>query len=158
MRSLSIRGKVSQAVLAVVLFLSVISGDHAQNASTGTAKAPPRTEDIPLCNGRSLGGSEGHARSTANPHAHVVTLSWKAAVPKSNSPQEAIQGYYVYRRLTSQTYAESNRISESPVRATQCADTTVDPQKTYFYVVKAVTVGGKQSSASAEIKAVVPFP
>lgn len=155
MRSLSIRGKVSQLVLALLLLPTLVVV-RAQNASTGTGKAPPRTEGIPLCNGRSLGGSAGHARSTANPHAHVVTLSWRAAVPTSNSPQEAIQGYSVYRSLTSQTYAESNRISESPVRATQCADTTVEPRKTYFYVVKAVTVGGKQSGASAEIKAVVP--
>jgi hypothetical protein len=156
MRRLSM-GQVSQVVLAF-LFLALIVSGQAQNASTETTKAVPRTSDIPLCNGRSASGSAGHAPSTANQHSHVVTLSWKPVVPKSDSPKEAIRGYYVYRSLTSQTYTESHRISEAPVRATQCADTTVEPRKTYFYVVKAVTVGGKQSGASVEIKAVVPFP
>ncbi len=87
-----------------------------------------------------------------------MTLSWNATAPASNSPKDAIKGYYVYRSLTSKTYTESNRISESPVHGTRCVDITVEPRKTYFYVVKALTEGGTLSGSSSEIRAVVPFP
>jgi hypothetical protein len=87
-----------------------------------------------------------------------VTLSWNATVPASNSSRDAIKGYHVYRSQTPHTYGASNRISDSPLPGTRCVDTNVEPGKTYFYVVKTVTEGGKQSGSSIEIKAVVPFP
>jgi hypothetical protein len=149
-------------VLGVVVFLTV-SGMGQENKATptpspGSSKAAPQPEDIPLCNGASYGSSAGHAFAPAATHPHSVTLSWNVAVPVSNSPRDAIKGYYVYRSLTSYTYAESTRMSESPLRRTRCVDTSVESRKTYFYVVKAVTEGGKQSGSSIEIKAVVPFP
>jgi len=64
----------------------------------------------------------------------------------------------VYRSQKPHMYDESNRISDSTLRGTRCVDTNVEPRKTYFYVVKAVTEGGKQSGSSIEIKAVVPSP
>jgi hypothetical protein len=87
-----------------------------------------------------------------------VTLSWNAAVPATTSPLDAIKGYYVYRSFTSHRYRERDRISNSVVPGTRCIDTNVEPRKTYFYVVKAVTAGGKQSKSSLEIRAAVPFP
>jgi hypothetical protein len=162
-RSLSISVKASVVVLAGVVFLPVIAlgqvkNNQPQTSITGAAKPGSLPGDIPLCNGPSSGSSAGNAPSRVNPHPHSVTLSWKAAVPASNSPRDAIKGYYVYRSFTSSKYAEGSRISESLLPGTQCVDTTVKPRKTYFYVVKAVTEAGKQSDSSIEIKAVIPSP
>jgi hypothetical protein len=160
-RNLSIRVKISTAVLGVVVFLpptglGQVGAKATPAPSTGAAKTPPG--DIPLCSGASSGAAAGHAPSPGNQHPHSVTLSWNAAQPESNSPRDAIKGYYVYRSLASHTYAEGNRISQSLVHGTQCVDTGVDAKRTYFYVVKAVTEGGEQSGSSIEIKAVVPSP
>ena len=161
--------KVPGVVLGMVVFLSSggIGQDRSQAAQTpgpGSARTAlqPQAEDIPLCNGSSAGTSAGtsaeRGSTPANPHPHSVTLSWKAAVPTSNAPRDAIKGYYVYRTLRPHTYAESNRISDSPLRGTRCVDTNVEPKKTYYYVVKTVTEGGTQSGSSIEIKAEVPSP
>jgi hypothetical protein len=161
MKNLSIRISVWGAVLAV--FLNVNFTGQVKNQATPTpglsgAKAARPPADIPPCSGASSGWSSGQAPSLVNPHPHSVTLSWNAAVPASNSPRDAIKGYNVYRSPTSHTYNEGNRISETPLRGTRCVDATVEPRKTYFYVVKTVTEGGEQSGSSIEIKAVVPFP
>jgi hypothetical protein len=160
MRSLSMPAKVSRGVLKTVVILLLSSMGQAcsharQTSSVEEAKAAPPV-DIPACNGSGL--NAGRASSQVNPHPHYVTLSWNAAVPASKSARDAIKGYYVYRSLTSQTYGESNRISETPVKGTRCIDSNVEARATYFYVVRAITEGGKQSGSSLEIKAVVPFP
>jgi hypothetical protein len=153
--------KVSRGVLKAVLILALSSlgqaCNHArQGSSLEEVKASPPPVDIPACNGSGL--SAGRAPSQVNPHPHYVTLSWNAAVPVSKSPRDAIKGYDVYRSLTSETYGESNKISETPVKGTRCIDSNVEARATYFYVVRAVTEGGKQSGSSLEIKAVVPSP
>jgi hypothetical protein len=162
MRSLSIPIKISGVVLGVAVVLAIIGLGKVKNTATQTSSTAaikaPQPGAIPPCNGSYLGSSAGQSASQVNQHPHSVTLSWNAALPASNSPLDAIKGYYVYRSLKSRTYAEGNRISESLLRGTQCVDTAVQPRKTYFYVVKAVTEGGRQSSASVEIRAEVPFP
>jgi len=125
--------------------------------STESAKAAPQG-GVLSCGDTLSDSSAGQAHAPANSHPHSVTLTWNVAVPVSNAPRDAIKGYYIYRSLMSHSYAESDRMNQSPLRATRCVDITVEPRKTYFYVVKSVTEGGKQSSVSAEIKAVVPFP
>jgi hypothetical protein len=162
---LSIRVSVSAAFLVVVASLAVTglgqiesrSQTKSQTPSPGAGQESP-PDDIPLCTGALPVPSAGHEASHAKPHSHSVTLSWNAATPASHSPGDGIKGYYVYRSLTSHAYTGADRISESPLRATQCVDTTVKPRETYFYVVKAVTQEGKQSDASAEITARVPSP
>jgi hypothetical protein len=164
-RSLSIPIKVAHAVLVVVFVtvsgVSQVKSQAPQTPSVGDGKAV-QAADIPMCNGGSSGSSAGfsgaHGPAPGAAHPHSVTLSWNAAVAASNSPRDAIKGYYVYRSSASHTYAESDRISESPLQGTRCVDTAVEARKTYFYIVKAVTEGGKQSGSSIEIKAVVPFP
>lgn len=157
---MKIPSDVSHRILKAVVILMLSSMGQAcsrapQNSKLEEVKTAPPV-DIPACNGSGL--SAGRAASRVNPHPHYVTLSWNAAVPASKSPRDAIKGYYVYRSLTSQTYGESNRISETPVIGTRCIDVNVEAQTTYFYVVRAVTEGGKQSGSSLEIKAAVPFP
>jgi hypothetical protein len=130
------------------------SAKHVEEAKTEATKT--RANNIPPCGGNSARAGESLA-ATAKQHAHSVTLSWNATVPKSKSAGDAIKGYYVYRSSHPRNFGEQNRIS-SLLSTTNCIDTTVAAGKTYFYTVKAVSGGGKQSAASQEIKAVVPFP
>jgi hypothetical protein len=140
--------------LAIVGGVARVKNQAAEKIGASGTKNPLPTE-IPLCSGPAGGG---WASAQGKPHPHSVTLSWKAAVPASSSSRDAIQGYYVYRRLASQTYTEANRMSESPLRETRCVDPAVEPRKTYYYAVRTVTDGGTRSAFSAEIKAVIPYP
>jgi hypothetical protein len=162
MKSLSIPIKVTIAVLGVALLLGMAGmlkeKKQRQPLSVGVDNSAPQTADAPPCTGISSRPSADDSTLSLSAHPHSVTLSWYPVFPKSTSPRDAIKGYYVYRSLTSQTYPENTRISEAPLRGTRCVDTNVEPRKTYFYVVKAVTEAGKQSGSSAEIQAVVPFP
>jgi fibronectin type III domain protein len=89
---------------------------------------------------------------------HSVTLSWKASVPVSKSPRDAVKGYFVYRSRTSQKHTLTDRLNAQPITATACVDREVEPHTTYFYSVRALSQGGAQSIFSHEVKAVVPFP
>lgn len=149
--------KVLPIILGVLVLVIVGGVGRVKNQAAEKA-GPPGTKgattEIPLCS-----GSPGNRVSAqGKPHPHSVTLSWKPAVAASNSPRDAILGYYVYRSLASQTYTEANRMSESPLSETRCVDPAVESRKAYYYVVKAVTHGGKRSGYSTEIKAVIPFP
>lgn len=155
--------RVWQAVLGAALLLAVSCKGQVKSPATQTAhpedaRAALRPATIPTCDGTSVGPAGGQAPSQANPHPHSVTLSWNASVPVSNSPQDAIKGYYVYRSFVSHRYTEGNRISQSLLQGTRCIDTSVEARKTYFYMVKAVAESGKESVCSLEIKAAIPFP
>jgi hypothetical protein len=161
MTRLTIPIKVASAALGAALLLGVaglMRNKMNRAPSPASTKVTPLTAGQPSCTGISSSASAGQSSSQLNPDPHFVTLSWKAAVPASNSPWDAIKGYYVYRSLTSHTYPENARISEAPLPGTRCIDTDVEPRKTYFYVVKSVTESGKQSPSSIEIRAVVPSP
>jgi hypothetical protein len=163
MRRVSIPVRFLGAVPGMVVFLALVSlaqirTKETQAPGAGVAKATPQASKIPPCNGAPSGSSAERLPAAGNSHPHSVTLSWNAALPVSNSSLDLIKGYYVYRSLVSHTYTEANRITASPLAGTQCVDTSVEPRKTYFYVVRAVTDGGMQSGSSIEIKAVVPFP
>jgi hypothetical protein len=151
--------KVWRALRVVVFLVLSTMGQacsHGRQTSSPAETKAAQPADVPACNGTGL--SSASAPSRTNPHPHSVTLSWNAAVPASKSPQDAIKGYYVYRSPASQTYPDGTRISQTPVSGTRCIDTNVEARTTYFYVVRAVTEGGRQSGSSLEIKATVPFP
>jgi hypothetical protein len=157
-----LRQTVYASLFGVLLCLNACvrgpAGDTNSARRAEEAKTERKTlaDYIPPCGGNSARAGESLA-ATAKQHAHSVTLSWNAAVPKSKSAGDAIKGYYVYRSSHPHNFGEQNRIS-ALLSATNCIDTTVAPGKTYFYTVKAISGGGKQSAASQEIKAVVPFP
>ena len=48
----------------------------------------------------------GSAVSSSRPHG--VKLSWKASIPASNSPADAVKGYNVYRREPGKEYEKIN--------------------------------------------------
>jgi hypothetical protein len=89
---------------------------------------------------------------------HSVTLSWKASIPVSKSPRDAVTGYYVYRSRTSQKHILTDRLNAQPITGTVCVDREVEPHTTYFYSIRALSQGGAQSIFSHEAKAVVPSP
>jgi hypothetical protein len=78
---------------------------------------------------------------------HSVTLSWKA----STSP---VVGYNVYRRGTSGVV----KLNLEPITGISYVDHTVQPGQTYFYVTKAVSPRGTESTASNEVRADIPSP
>ena len=150
-----VRFVVAALGVTLLLALFVIFRNRNKNEvklapSTAVAEVAPPIAGPPSCT--------GVEPTTPTAHRHSVTLSWHAVIPASSSPRDAIKGYYVYRSLTSRSYAESNRISQALLTGTRCIDATVEPHKTYFYVVKAVAESGTQSGSSLEIRAVVPFP
>jgi hypothetical protein len=148
------------AVLGVAAILTIrpmASGASTASAGAAPVQMKPQANSIPSCSGDSP-GSSGQPPPAGGSKQHSVTLSWNPSVPVSDSPGDAIKGYYVYRSQTSQKYADGNRITVLPLIGTGCLDTTVQPRATYYYVVKAITESGKQSLVSREIKAVIPFP
>lgn len=147
------QGAFSRIGMLCVMLGAVVSLTSSGGGKPALARQSAAAAGIPPCGGVS---SAVPAQAIAN--AHSVTLSWNASLPKSAAPQDAIQGYYVYRSLTSRGYADSGRLNSSPLAGTRCLDASVDPQATYFYAVKAVTQGGAESDFSSEVKAVIPFP
>ena len=78
---------------------------------------------------------------------HSVSLTWKP----SDSP---VVGYNVYRRNA----LGVTKLNSEPVKGTTYVDRTVESGQTYFYVTKAVTAKGAESSPSNEVRADVPSP
>jgi hypothetical protein len=85
---------------------------------------------------------------------HAVVLSWKASVPASSAPGDAIKGYIVQRSL------QFNGRSVPPIHTrvvpgTSCTDDLVENGRTYFYVVRGVAQNGRTSGPSNEAKVVI---
>jgi len=78
---------------------------------------------------------------------HSVHLSWKASA-------SAVAGYNVYRRGISGL----TKINSKPVPDTSYVDSSVQPGQTYYYVTRAVSSTGTESSPSNEVHAAVPSP
>jgi hypothetical protein len=162
-----IRIELRLAVFVVVIFLAISCvaqvGELVPFAPTQKdIKVATPAQDVPPCGPTPASSDAGHSSSQSSPQAktvpHSVTLSWNASAPRSNSKQDAILGYYVYRSRTSKSYNESNQLNSDPILGTRCIDTTVAPKETYFYVVRAVAGNKKKSDNSNEAKATIPFP
>lgn len=78
---------------------------------------------------------------------HNVNLSWKAST-------SAVVGYNVYRRGGWGLV----KLNSVPVTGTSYVDSTVQPGQTYYYVTKAVSPKGTESTASNEVQANIPSP
>ena len=81
------------------------------------------------------------------PGGHWANLTWR---PSSS----IVVGYNVYRSdVSGSGYI---RLNATPVRELSYLDSSVEPGKTYFYIVKAVNAGGVESAASNETPATIP--
>jgi hypothetical protein len=158
-RNVPVLIKVFVPIIGLVAILTIrhaaqIAGPGSSSAQAGDGPVKQQTNAVPSCSG----DLPAPVSPPGSSKRHSVTLSWNASVPVSGSPQDAIQGYYVYRSQISQTYHDTDRITSLPLIGTQCLDATVQSRTTYYYVVRAVAKSGAQSAASGEIKAVIPFP
>jgi hypothetical protein len=163
MRHVSVLTKIVIPIAGLVVILAIwhiarVSGPNASTASAAPAQLKPQIISIPLCSGEPQAASPIRQTPPGGSKPHSVTLSWNPSVPVSNSPNDAIKGYYVYRSQSSETYTDGNRINSLPLVGTQCLDNAVEPRATYYYVVKAVAKNGAQSVVSQQIEAVIPFP
>lgn len=97
-------------------------------------------------------GNQGQPPPTASnaTHKSSILLKWKASVPASSSPHDAVKGYYVYRRLPKAIYAGPlNRIL---IEGTTCTDELVQPGETYYYTTRAVSKADQYSKPAKEVK------
>src|SRR5712671_1889579 len=81
------------------------------------------------------------------PVQHSVTLTLKAGT-------STVSGYNIYRSTVSGT--GYTKLNSSLVSGLTYTDSTVQNGTTYFYVATAVDSGGKESSYSNEMQAVIP--
>jgi len=88
--------------------------------------------------------AKGNASSVRQ---HSVTLSWKAST-------SAVAGYNVYRRSTSGLI----KLNSLPVTGTSYLDSTVQAGQTYYYMTRAVSSKGTESTTSTEVRVGVPSP
>lgn len=88
------------------------------------------------------------AAATAAPSGHSVKITWKA----STSP---VAGYNVYRSTTADHFKEP-RLNSELITGASYVDATVESNKTYYYVAKAVDVHGNESDVSNVAKAKIP--
>ncbi len=154
------RAKTCSAVLLAAVFLgpvgvAQVSRHSALAQVTGKAEPASQVAKIPLCTGATT-NPPSPALAQAGPSPHSVVLSWKASIPRSDAPKDAIKGYYVYRSLRSNGFSESDRLNALPLKETRCIDTAVKPRKKYFYVVKALSEGGAPSDFSTQITVEIP--
>jgi len=97
------------------------------------------------------------AKSAPVPGGHSVKLSWKASVPASNSPLDAITGYNVYRsKQADMPLTAENKVKSLNGPITSYIDTDVNPGETWHYVATAVSARGKESDRSNEVTITIP--
>ncbi len=129
--------------------LKPASSSDAQSVTlhqeTGTAQTSHASQEIPSCTPPRPDGQEG-TQGDKQP-LHTVYLSWKA----SASPD--VTGYNVYR---GETLEKLDPINSDPIAATNCVDSSVEPGKTYYYVVKAANKSHLQSGPSNVASASIP--
>ena len=96
---------------------------------------------------------------------HSVTLSWRASVPATPSPRDAITGYNIYRSTTTPILpTPANRITCAFVSTTSCIDGNVKAGQTYYYVATALAArsnSGKVSESkpsSPPVEVTIPYP
>jgi hypothetical protein len=89
---------------------------------------------------------------------HKVILSWTAS-PKSPDPEKNAVGYCLYRSKKHKAAKqnplcfECERINSVPVPKPACTDDIVEDDAHYYYVVAAISIKGRISSASNEAEA-----
>jgi hypothetical protein len=161
MRLRSWRIQIATSVLLSLLSMGALGQGQAGKLGAvvdngSSREKAPAQDSLPSC-WDPMPPTSGKSTQYRPPH-HSVALSWKASVPVSKSPQEAVKGYYVYRSRSSHRHTLGDRMNAQPIVETGCVDRVVKPRTTYFYSVRALSQGGAQSVFSDEVKAVVPYP
>lgn len=128
------------------LLVAWIGFQLGMHRHTGILWTLANAKDV-LSEASTFASAQPRTASAPSGRQHSVSLSWKA----STSP---IVGYNVYRRSTSGVV----KLNFEPITGTSYVDGTVQSGQTYFYVAKAVSAKGTESTASNEIRVDVPSP
>jgi endoglucanase Acf2/fibronectin type 3 domain-containing protein len=110
------------------------TGSAVVTATSGTASLSATVNVL-----NQLPAPSGLSAAVANNYTEV-DLSW-------NAPSGSVTGYYVYR-ATSPGGESTTPLNSTPISGTSFIDTTVAPQTSYFYTVKAVNVGGASAASN----------
>jgi len=94
------------------------------------------------------------ANKAALTHRRSVKLAWRASVPGSKLPRDAVAGYNIYRSETPHD-PKAKRINSKLCDGTTYTDEDVTEGKTYYYVVKGIAVSGEEGAPSKEIEVTV---
>jgi hypothetical protein len=148
---------LAAVLITVGVWLGVARGQEKPGASSSSqtsvpakgSKAPAAVDVKPLA----CGSSSVQAPDPATQH-HKVILSWKASARAASPEYEAV-GYCVYRS-TKQSDDSPELINSTPFVGTGCTDDSVSDNRTYYYVVKAISAKGKKSPLSNEAPAPIP--
>jgi hypothetical protein len=145
MRPLSKLTNASKAILGLLLlaifWIALLLATHRHTGILwALSEAKHFLSDVSI----SAGAQQPRANRPPG-QQHKVTLSWKASA-------SAIVGYNVYRRGTSGVV----KLNLEPVPGTTYVDSTVQPGQTYFYVTKAVSARGTESTPSNEVRVDIP--
>jgi hypothetical protein len=124
---------------------------------TGVASQAIGQAALSAENGHSSATSTAPDKRAAAAHNHSVKLSWRASIPASKLPRDAVIGYNVYRSTTSHD-RRPRRINAALCAGTTYVDPEVEPGQMYFYVTRGVTAKGVESSSSNETRVVIPSP
>ena len=147
--SVKLFAKVAVSLAAAILVVDLCHADDKQ--SSPSCRDAPKSHSVSV----SAGAASKVAFQGGTTKPHSVRLSWKASVPSSNLPADAIKGYDVYRRQAGTQY---EKINLELIQGTSCTDYSVQAGQTYYYQTKAVSARGAVSKPSDEVKASVPPP
>jgi len=146
--------RVTGKAVPVVVVLGLLVG-QACRAAVNPQNAPSSVASglSPL----TLFASPSDEKKTA-PSPPSVKLTWKASVPKSKSPRDAIAGYNIYRSESPNVKCTAaNKIASVGGSVTSYTDSHVQAGKKYFYVATAVAASTKESDhPSNEASVTVP--
>lgn len=117
----------------------------ATHRHTGILKTLTQARQFLITGFRS--GAAHQSDAVRSNSQHTVTLKWNASTT-------AGVRYNVYRRGISGTV----KVNPSPLTATICVDSAIQPGQTYYYVAKAVNAKGTESLASNEVQVTIPSP
>lgn len=107
------------------------------------------------------GSADGLPSGTDHSKPHVIKLTWDPSVPASTSHEDAVAGYYIFRRESGkgcdQSGSHCQQLNPSaPIKHAGCIDYHVEPGHTYIYQARAVSVRGTLSGFSNQAKATLP--
>jgi|SRR6185312_4153142 len=128
-------------------YLTLTFKPQSSGASSGTASFTSNASNSLTT--ETLSGTGVSSGGSGSTPSHSVSLTWKAS-------SSSVAGYNVYRGTKSG--GPYSKLNSSTDTATVYTDNAVGAGSTYYYVAKAVNSAGSESSASNEVKAVVPTP
>jgi hypothetical protein len=120
---------------------------QSSGAASGTASFTSNASNSSAT--ETLSGTGTTSGGSGSTSAHSVSLTWKAS-------SSSVAGYNVYRGAKSG--GPYTKLNSSADTATLYTDSAVSAGSTYYYVTKAVSSAGAESTASNEVKAAVPTP